>query len=98
MCRNAIENRICDQLKINFVPFQIQVQSKLKMEISCSQKVNRTETDRLKSKPVFNLNRFQVLAQDEAEILLKTLKTWVKLIMTNIKLIKIIIVQSYFQR
>ena len=33
-------------------------------------------------------NRFQVLAQDEAEILLKTLKTWVKLIMTNIKLIK----------
>ena len=43
-------------------------------------------------------NRFQVLAQDEAEILLKTLKTWVKLIMTNIKLLKIIIVQSHFQR
>ena len=43
-------------------------------------------------------NRFQVLAQDEAEILLKTLKTWVKLIMTTIKLIKIIIVQLHFQR
>ena len=46
----------------------------------------------LKSKPVFKL------AQDKAEILLKIVKTWVKLIMTNIKLIKIIIVQSHFQR
>ena len=48
------------------------------------QKVNRTETDRFKTGFQFE-TVFRFYSQDEAEILLKTLKTWVKLIMTNMK-------------
>ena len=78
--------------------------SQLPYFLSVKQKVNQTETDRLKSKPVFNLKPFSGFSSRWSRNIVEVFKNMGKTdhdqhqIDKRIFKPKIIIVQSHFQR